>query len=381
VSVEVAAPLLRRPAGRARLRLVGLVRPAAAAAPSRPRRARAALGWFAAGAVLIHLAAALAIDVAWPRLRDPEYGRRAAALRARVEENPGRPLVLVLGSSRAAMGVRPAAWEAARPRGPRDPLLFNAGQVGGGPVTSLLTLRRLHADGFRPALVLVEYWPPFLRQDGEHAEAARFDARRLRPIDLPVVRSYFPDPAGAEAAMRRSRLDVLHANRETLLVQADPAWVGRSGGAERAWAGLDGWGWLPGMDPAPEDDAARRRLTDHQRSQLRPMFRGHSIHPDSGRALRELVAAAGAHGARVAFLVLPEAAEARGDYPPEMERAAREHLAGLSRELGVPVINTRDWMGDEYLADGFHLSRAGAALFTARLGARVAESPGLLEGR
>ena len=38
------------------------------------------------------------MDAVWPQLGDPEYGRRVINLRARVAENPGRPLVLVVGS-------------------------------------------------------------------------------------------------------------------------------------------------------------------------------------------------------------------------------------------------------------------------------------------
>jgi len=53
-----------------------------------------------------------------------------------------------------------------------------------------------------------------------------------------------------------------------------------------------------------------------------------------------------------------------------------ELTASLSRELNVPVIDARNWMDARYLADGFHLSRVGAAEFTRRLGARVvAEFP------
>jgi hypothetical protein len=298
-----------------------------------------------------------------------------------VRENPGRPLVLVIGSSRAAMGVRPGAWEDVRPGGASAPMLFNMGQVGSGPVMELLTLRRVYADGFRPATVLVEYWPPFLRQDGEHAESARFDPRRLRRGDLPVVRAYFPDPAATERRMRDTQVSTLFENRERILVQAAQDWVPRPWQIDGSWAKLDGWGWLPGMDPAPEDAEARGRLTDHQRPRYQKLLRGHSIHPDSDRALRELAALARAHGSRVAFVVMPDSAEFRALYPPGVEAAAREHLAGLSRDLAAPVIDTRGWMGAEYLADGFHLSREGAALFTARLGARVAGMPELWEGR
>ncbi len=331
------------------------------------------------GLLLIHLGAALALES--PRLRDPEYGRRAESLRARLKEYPDRPLVLVLGSSRVAMGVRPDAWENVRSGRSRDPLIFNMGQVGAGPIVELLTLRRLYADGFQPSLVVVEYWPPFLRQDGEFAEAARFDPRRMRRGDLPVIRSYFPEASEVERRMLTSRLCPISENRERLLVQAAPEWMAKPWQIDGSWAKLDCWGWLPGMDPAPADEATRDRLTDHQRPRFQKLLRGLTIHSDSDRALRELASLAHTHGTRVALVALPDSPEFRDLYPPEVAAAAREYLARLSRDIGAPVIDAREWVGAEYLADGFHLSRAGAAVFTARLGARVAELPELREER
>jgi hypothetical protein len=68
---------------------------------------------------------------------------------------------------------------------------------------------------------------------------------------------------------------------------------------------------------------------------------------------------------------MPESAEFQTWYPPAAEAAARAHLARLVRELDVPLIDGRDWMAADDLADGHHLSRDGAAAFTPRLGAAV----------
>ena len=89
---------------------------------------------------------------------------------------------------------------------------------------------------------------------------------------------------------------------------------------------------------------------------------------------REAVATARAHGARVGFLVLPETREFQQWYPAELERASGSHLAHLSWELDVPVIDARNGMDERFLADGFHLSRVGAAHFTAKLGREVASA-------
>lgn len=341
-------------------------------APTRRAAARATVWTFAVGALLLHAVAVCALDVVWPELRDPEYGRRVNRLRARVAEHPGRPLVLVVGSSRTAMGVRPSAWEDSRPGTANDPLVFNMSAVGAGPIIELLVLRRTYADGFRPAVVLLEYWPPLLRQDPGFGDVARFEPRQLRWRDRPVVRDYYPDPAGTERRMKASRLNVLAENRAGLLAQVDPELFPKGPRLDVGWAELDGWGWLPGMDPHPGDAETRRKLTEGIRKHFAPQMTGGSIHPDSDRALRAAVALARANGARVGLVYLPESAEFRTRYPAELERSAREHLATLSRALALPVLDARDWMDERYLADGFHLSRTGAALFTAKLSATIA---------
>jgi hypothetical protein len=316
--------------------------------------------------LVLHGAAMFAMDVEWPQLRDPEYGRRIAHLRERVAEHPDRPLVLVVGGSRVAMGVKPDAWESRRPGTSRDPLLFNLSAVGAGPITQLLMVERLIADGFRPAAMVLEYWPPMLRQDGRFSEASSIDPRRLRWSDRMVICNYFPAPEKAEQEMWRSRVNVFSVNRQCLLAQALPDWFPRARHVDRAWAELDGWGWLPGM--APEDAATRRRLTEHQRPAIRARLNGCEIHPDSDRALRAIVALAREHGIAVGFLYLPESSEFRSWYPPKLEEAARRHLDTFTRTFGTPVIDARSWMDDRDLADGFHLSRVGAASFSAKLG-------------
>ncbi len=340
-------------------------------APSRARaKPQAALVWFVGAVFALHLLALVALDSPWPNLRDPEYAMRLTRLRERSGEHPDRPLVVIVGTSRACMGVKPAAWEAVRPGATDDPLLFNFSTVGAGPIQQLITVRRLFADGARPAVVLLEYWPPVLRQDGRYDEQDRID-RRLRYDDLPVVRGYFPDPARAERLMRETRASAIYANRDRWLVRAVPTWMSPHLRADITWREMDDWGWLPGLDVKPHDAATRQTFLDHYREDFRARFDGYAVHPNSDRALREAVAVARANGARVGFVFLPESSEVRNWYTPEAEAAGRAHLAALARDLGAPVIDARAWMADNLLADGHHLSRVGAGAFTPRLGPAV----------
>ena len=337
-------------------------------------RARAALACFALAALALNAAAMLLLDEIRPGIRDPEYGRRVARYKARVAENPGRPVVLVVGSSRAAMGVCPAAWEESRPATPgrADPMLFNLSLIGSGPVQELMVIRRAYADGLRPTVVLLEYWPPFLYAEGDWFEPKRVPIDRLCPIDRETVHEYFPDPASVETGMWPHRWNPISASRHRLFSQLFPKWLPSDKRIDRVWHDVDDWGWKPGFDLPPGPTDTRAEMLGTCRDIYKPLFADYRVAPMADRAIREAVAVARENGAAVGFAYLPESSEFRRWYPPEAERRAREHLAGLSRDLAVPVIDARAWMDDMLLADGFHLTRIGAAEFTRKLGPAVA---------
>jgi hypothetical protein len=361
------------------------LRPAAAATPPgrRSRRAaRAAVAWSVAVFLGLTAAASVTMNVFAPQTRDPEYGRRIADLKNRIAENPGRPVVVMIGSSRTSMGFRPDAWEASRPHGPRpDPLLFNLSLVGSGPVMELMALRRMYADGVRPDAVVFEYWPPFLREDGPYFEPDRIDLSRLYTTDREIVRGYFEKPADTERKMLVNRLHPLYENRHRILAQVSPSFLPWDRRINVGWENMDGWGWLPGLDEHPPRPDRRAGRVEHCRPIYQGQFVGYAVHPVADRALRESVAVARANGARVAFAFLPESSEFRGWYPPAAERLARDHLTKLTAELGVPLVDARLWMPDEFLVDGFHLSRVGAAGFTRKFGPALAETFPDLGGR
>jgi hypothetical protein len=368
-----------------RLLAPGGARKIAAPLPrARHRSARRVLLGFAAALLGLNVGMVLVMDVLWPEVRDPEYGRRLKHLKARSAEHPDRPLVVVIGSSRSSMGVRPDEWERTRPNaaGRPDPLLFNMSLVGSGPLMELFCLRRLYADGVTPDAVVLEYWPAFLREDGSYWEIDRIDHHRCYLSDRPFIREFSKDADGFEREMVRCRLNPFTENRHHLLGQVFPSWLPWHHRLDATWAGLDKWGWLPGVDePNPPEPWMRQQRLEHCEKIYRQQFTGYSIDPVADRGLRESVALARANGARVAFAYLPEASEFRTWVPPAVEEQCRRHLAGLCRELDVPLIDGRLWLADGYLVDGFHLSRVGAAAFTRRFGLAVAATFPDLERR
>ena len=327
------------------------------------RSARAVLAWFVVGVFVFSTGLLLAGDVVWPELRDPEYGRRANALRDRVAENTGRPLVLVVGSSRVGAAVSP------RELTPADPFLFNMGRAGAGPVVQLMMLRRAYAEGFRPAVVLLEYWPPFLTERNP-AKEFRITPDHLFVGDLPIVREYHPLPGSIEDRMLRNRMNPISGLRRTLMLHIAPTWVPWPGRMEMVWAPLDSWGWLPMELPPGLTPEREQRIVAWEKT-FRPQLQKFAVAPSADRALREAVALARHHGAEVGFVYLPESSEFRGWYPPVADETIAQHLQALSAELRVPVINGRLWTPDDHLVDGYHLSRVGAAELTRKLARAV----------
>src|SRR5687768_15698615 len=81
--------------------------PRPAARGARARSARRALACGALVFAALTVALAVAAETKKPEWRDPEYGHRLKRMREIRRFGPDRPLVVVIGSSRAQMGVSP----------------------------------------------------------------------------------------------------------------------------------------------------------------------------------------------------------------------------------------------------------------------------------
>ncbi len=321
---------------------------------------------FALFVVALNLLFAVALDHGPPHLRDPEYGLRLNSLRQRIAEHPARPPVLVVGSSRTGQGIRPGVGE------PADgPLVFNMSQAGGGPVSQVLTLRRLWADGISPAGVVLEYWPPFLRGDGTYHEQHRLDAKRLRPADEPTVREFFLTPDAVWSARRGDSFVPLVAHRHTVVSRVCPELLPHTARTDPIWRNVDGWGWWPGrVSATPAQVEAGWPAVEKF---YRPLYDGFSIHPQHAAAYRTALSECSQHGVRVVLLRMPETQRFRQLQSAESERLGEDFLTGIVREFGVPVIDARTWADDDHLPDGFHLTQSGAEAFTRRLLPEVRE--------
>src|SRR5262249_36448115 len=147
-------------------------------------RARHAVVWGIVAFVGMQLGMSVAMEHISPQWRDPEYGYKLRELRDRLRENPDRPLLLVVGSSRSGLGVCPADFELKDNENSRAPLVFNMAISGSGPLFELMSLKRVLSEGIRPRWVMLEVLAPLLYQEPAWSEWQWLNINRLSLNDV-----------------------------------------------------------------------------------------------------------------------------------------------------------------------------------------------------
>lgn len=333
-------------------------------------RARAMLAWGLVFFACSQLALAVIMDRRHAVLRYPEYGRKLAALRARLAKQPGRPLLLALGSSRTETALRPQALLRCRPQASERPVVFNFGLIQADPLMELLCLRQLLAEGIRPTWLVIEVTPPFLDQSPAFVqERWRNTIARMGWNDLWVLRRYQCRLRHLLVPWSLSRLTPCFSHRRNLLNRYAPDWLPPQA---RPDAGrTDKGGWFALSDTLSE--VSRRQALEQTRREYAPSLAHFHVSPLPDQALRELLAVCRKEGIRALLVLMPESTEFRSWYPQETRAELQSYLARLTRTYGVPLIDARTWVPDTGFLDGHHLLVTGAATFSERLGHEVLE--------
>lgn len=330
------------------------------------RNARAALAW----GVLLFACSQVGLIVAmedWqPLLRDAEYGCKATRLRARVGEASGRPLVLVLGSSRSLMGICPDVLMAAPAGSETSPVVFNYACTGCGPIMELVLLNRVLREGIRPDGILLEIHPAILEQEDGRLEERWIPPERLGWNDLRVRLRFSVHPWDQASGWMASRLVPVFSSRSSIMTQLAPDWLPWGESRVDGWQQMDRWGWLPyGNSCVTWDDYARGL-----QGAIREYFsspRDYRVSDRCDRASRELLDVCRREGIRVVLLTMPEGSLFQAAYGPNAHARIRTYLTRLSREYDIPWIDARCWLHDGAFHDGHHLLRAGAQVLSERL--------------
>ncbi len=245
-------------------------------------------------------------------------------------------------------------------------MAFNFGIPASGPVTHLLYLRRLLADGHRPDLLLVEVLPPSLADlPNEGPLEARFlFGDRLRHGEAEAAVGYgFP----ADEVRRKWRGSVLtpwYTLRFPLLGRVAPSalpWHLRFDWSRTT----DEFGWsTPFVEEVTPEQAALG--LERARGEYGAILAGLRPTGHAARALGDLVALCCEWRVPLRLVLMPESAGFRAMYPPAVTERLRGFLRGLCGE-GCELVDARDWLPDGVFTDGHHMLKPGAEAFSARL--------------
>ncbi|HEY1186905.1 MAG TPA: DUF1574 family protein [Gemmata sp.] len=335
----------------------------------RARRAAVAVLFGVAVAAGTQLGIGAAVRRAPEAFADPLYHDKRELLRAHpvgAPDRPGRPFALLfLGSSRTYDAVNAGAVGERLTRDLGTPVsAFNFAQSGAGPVTMAVALRRLLNDGVKPDAVVIEVNPLFLAAQVEPPFETRWlHPLRLRPDELERVRELGVPVDAPGAHGWRGRVLAGHEYRVHLLERYAPA--------------LSPLPYRLGIGPetdrhgfvrVPEiPERQRPKLLAWNRNLYAACWPGYRPGGSALKGLRDVLETCRAAGIRPALLLTPESTEFRCWYA-EPGRALVAPLVGeLARAFGAPVVDAREWLGDDLIADGHHLTGAGADAFTARL--------------
>ncbi len=300
-------------------------------------------------------------------LKDPGYADKERNLGRLVRANPNAPLVLMLGTSRTGYGFHADRIERQLTADlDRPAVAFNFGIPASGPVTHLLYLRRLLANGYRPSLLFIEVLPPGLADIAEGPLESRFlFGDRLRHDEVETTIRYDFPAREMRQKWRASVIEPWYALRFPIMGRLSPSaqpWHLRFDWSRTT----DPHGWSTPMVPTVSDaeyQAGLKRAIAEYSGTLA------DLHPSGGaaRALTDLLSLCQEEGIPTKLVLMPESEGFRGIYPPHSTTRIYDFLNRVCAEHGSELIDARDWLSHTAFTDGHHQLRSGAETFSDRL--------------
>jgi hypothetical protein len=346
----------RRPRSRAVAATRGRRRPAVFFRLARGELLAALIGF-----AVCQLALAVAVDCWLDAVRDPEFAYKLQRLQALRAEAPDRPLVLVLGTSRTNLGLHADLLS----KSDRDPLVFNFGIAGAGPLTQAVTLRRLLDAGIRPDLLYLEIMPALLSERlGGPVEESLLDTARLRWDE--VGRSW-PNWRSVRRCLGNwalGRLLPVYRHQAELRELVDNLLVGQPRLTPPAAISAHGW-WPHYLRISPEEQQV---MTDLARRQYAEALAQPQLAPEPLKALEELLELCRREQLAVALVLMPEGSDFRALHQPQARAPFEALLRRLEQDWQVPIVDARCWVQDSGFWDTHHLLPTGARAFTRRFG-------------
>jgi len=322
------------------------------------RHHRAAAFWLLAMFAASQAVLAMWIDQDAPAIRDPEYVLLQDMLKERIAEQPDKPVAVFLGSSRVALG-----FDAGRATGDLDVLLFNFGVPGSGPFLQKIVLDRMLAAGLKPDVLFIEVLHPFYNAAGTRSlDHSLLDGARLTGGEASELFGYGSRSTGPMRRWVYARAVPINRHHAELrdAIGLDVFQPGQ--GPPPPFHPIDRLGYRP--RPVPPEDWPK--LTTMAHRQYDPFYAAFRLDPHPWGRLLATIDIAKRSGMRVVAVVMPEGTEFQQLYTPASREGVADMIRRLRVEVGVTVVDAREWLDDPAFYDQHHLLPGGAISFADR---------------
>ncbi len=326
----------------------------------RKRAKRILAGWVIAF-VGLEIAFGIALQGPFDFVRNSGYAARTKLLDKHWHAGEERPLILVLGTSRAQYGLRPDLLDSDSDQGPRRPLVFNFSSPGHGPTHHYVTLKRLLREGCRPAGIVLELAPHQLA-----ADLSRFDYINFLNLGYAELKESLPFRERPDEVQRewwKAQLSLpCFSYRHHIMSTLLPTWTPPDQNTV-GWETLDSYGW----NAFDRTHMPRQPSPEMIRARFAPMLGQLNIAPVNERAVGRIVELCRDEQIALVVLFMPEGPVIRSCYSWQSLIALNDFKSRLRSSPGVSVVDASQWLNSEDdFADSEHIQHTSAATFTKR---------------
>jgi hypothetical protein len=279
-------------------------------------------------------------------------------------QNPDRPLMVMLGSSRTEYALQADRMnDLVGPDG-KQFIAYNYGLPSLGPLYAGLSLREMLDAGIRPRLLVVEYLPPLLNEPvkGLVSEEAWTAASWLNLRQLVRLWPYFKHPDQKARDWFEARVAPWYVFRR----EAQAAINGQVHPdlAVKITVPYDPWGRKPQEVTSAAEKQERSRIAygifHDSLGHLR-------VGKGPSRSLHDVLDICRREHIRLVIVSMPESTTFRSWYSPAAAADIEAHLAELREKEGADVIDAKKWLADDQFVDGHHVTEEGSRTFSTRL--------------
>lgn len=285
-----------------------------------------------------------------------------------VAEDPKRPLLVMVGSSRTAWDFQASALDGMADSDGRPMLVYNFGVPSTGPCFQLFCLRDMLAKGIRPRFLLIEFLPPLLTEArrGVMSEDGMLEYESLSAHRMLQWMPYLRNPKKWANLWLEARIAPIYIYRNHLVTEVKSLITGEP---RPKHAPIDHRGWhvaLPVLDPLVHET-----YLTAARAGYGPGLMNFRLGKTQYRAIHELLDLCKRENIPSALVMMPEDSHFRSWYSPEAKTAVRNLLDELHQTYGVECIDAQYWLPDYDFEDGHHALLDGAMIFTRRIRAEL----------